>query len=236
MRVLVMGASGGTGRELVLQGLACGYRVRAWALHPAELTLQHDRLQYMHGDARDRQRLRAAIQGVDAVVCALGSTSGLTPTDLCGTVAERLVEAMQQQGLQRIVCVTSMGTTDALGPMHTRILDPLLLHPIYDDKRRQERILTQSGLAWTIVRPGRLLNGAPTFRAKASVGRSVPGLAVRRSDLAAFLLEELESCKFEHQAPYLAEPVSLRLHRWLVLGESWSMRAKRPRAASSGWI
>jgi uncharacterized protein YbjT (DUF2867 family) len=215
VRLLVLGASGGTGTELVLQGLARGHEVRAWSLSKAELPILHRRLVHVYGDARNPELLRAAVRGVDAVLCALGSTAGLVSTDLCGSVTQKLAHAMQRERVDRVLAITSMGTTAGLGPIHTHLFDPLLLHTIYDDKRRQERILMASDLSWTIVRPGRLQNGPPSFRARSSTGERIPGLAVRRADLAAFLLEELDERRFERRAVYLAEPAPLGLHRWL---------------------
>ena len=81
--VLVVGASGGTGRQLVIGALRRGLRVRAWSRVRWELPLAHVDLEHVVGDVRDPTVARRAVDGVAAVLCALGSQAGLARTDVC---------------------------------------------------------------------------------------------------------------------------------------------------------
>lgn len=219
-KILVMGASGGTGRAAVLRALAKGLSVRAWAYAPRELAFRHPALEVVSGDAREPELAARAVRGVDAVICALGSTQGLEPTRLCSEATAALVRAMRGAGPRRVIAVTSMGTTGKLGPVHERLLDPLLLHRIYDDKRDQERILEESELDWTIVRPGRLTDGPDRGLARAVLDGPLVGVTVSRAALARFLVDQLTSDRFHRLAPYLADPSPAWLpwHRVLTLG------------------
>jgi uncharacterized protein YbjT (DUF2867 family) len=216
--VLVLGASGGTGRHLVLDALARGHRVRAWSADAGELAIRHARLAHFVGDARDPRRAMAAIDGVDAVISALGSTGGLAPTDLCTQATRSLVEAMQASGVRRLVAITSLGTTAKLGPVHEHLVYPRLLSGIYDDKRAQEEIVRGSGLAWVILRPGRLTDGADRRRLRAVLEGPLPGVLVSRAALARFALDQLESDAFLGLAPYVVEQSAVPWHKVLTLG------------------
>jgi nucleoside-diphosphate-sugar epimerase len=217
-QVLVVGASGGTGRRIVLDALRRGHRVRAWSAKDDELPLAHPRLEHVSGDVRDAARASAAMHGVDAVVSALGSTRGLERTDVCerGTVA--IVRAMQRAGVDRIVTITSMGTTRKLGPVHEHLVDPLLLRGIYDDKRAQELRIRESGLRWTLVRPGRLTDRPDRRALRVVLDGPLPGVMVSRAALARFALDQLETEAFVGLAPYVVEPSFVPWHKVLTLG------------------
>lgn len=226
--VLIVGASGGTGRQLVMQSLARGYRVRAWSRHEDELALRHPALEHVAGDVADRALAERALDGVDAVVSALGSTHGLARSTVCAEGTRALIGAMHAQRVRRIVAITSMGTTDKLGPVHTHFFDPLFFRGIYDDKREQERQLEASGLEWVIVRPGRLIDAPETRRARVVFEGPLPGVHVSRAAVARFALEQLGSDRYLGLAPYLVEPALVPWHKILTLGTDG--RRARPAA------
>src|SRR5215469_15265263 len=75
MKVLVFGASGGTGHELVEQGLARGHAITAFVRRPEKLTIRHENIIIHQGDVRDRASVESALQGRDAAISALGGAS-----------------------------------------------------------------------------------------------------------------------------------------------------------------
>jgi uncharacterized protein YbjT (DUF2867 family) len=156
--------------------------------------------------------------GIDAVLCALGSTHGLTPTDICETGTRHIVEAMHTSGVRRIVALTSLGTTGKLGPVHEHLVYPALLRGIYDDERAQELRIRESGLCWTIVRPGRLTDAPDRRRLRAVIDGPLPGVLVSRAAVARFMLDQIESDAFVSMAPYLVEPALVPWHKAITLG------------------
>src|SRR6266436_9262191 len=80
MRLLIIGATGGTGRELVKQALERGHQVTAFVRTPARLRLAHERLTVVRGDVLDRSSVEAAVRGHDAVLSALGHKLWFYPT------------------------------------------------------------------------------------------------------------------------------------------------------------
>jgi uncharacterized protein YbjT (DUF2867 family) len=197
-RVLVVGASGGTGRELVAQALERGYEVTAFVRDPSKLRLEHPQLHTVRGDVLDPATLDGALRGQDAVLCALGHRQYFRPTRILSAGTANLLHAMQSHGVQRIVCETALGLGDSAGRMglyYTFFVIPLILPFYFWDKTRQEAVLASSATAWTLVRPGALTNAAPRgrYRHGAGIGNFLWTVRIARADVAAFMLDQLTS-------------------------------------------
>src|SRR6267378_1596904 len=150
MRILIFGATGRTGRELVAQALEGGHEVTAFVRDPNKLTLRGARLKITQGDIRLPETIRAAIPGQDAVLSALGVPS-LGRTTMLSDAAQEIVRTMEAKGVRRILWESSLGvgeTRGQLGPVYNRLLIPLLLRHIFADKQRQASILRASTLEW----------------------------------------------------------------------------------------
>lgn len=196
MHVLVIGASGGTGRQLVRQGLERGHTVTAFVRKPARFDITHERLIVVRGDVLDPASLSRAVQGQDGVLCALGHKRWFPPNRILSQGTRHLVEAMQTHGVRRLVCETSLGVGDSFGRMglyYTVFVVPFILPFYYFDKARQERVLRQSALDWVIVRPGALTNGKARgrWRHGPHVGSYLWTVRIARADTAAFMLDQL---------------------------------------------
>ena len=195
MKILVIGATGPTGRELVAQGMALGHQITAAVRKPESADLPPG-TNVVRADVTDAASLAAAVAGQDAVVSSLGTKAFRKPTTLFSQGTTNLLAAMKQFGVRRLVCITGIGAGDSKGHggfLYDRIIQPLLLEEIYQDKDRQETIVRQSGLDWTLVRPGRLTNGPQTgrFRELSDLDGITVG-KISRSDVAGFILAPLE--------------------------------------------
>ncbi len=202
MRVLVIGASGKTGHEVVRQALAAGHEVAAFVRDPSRLTVREPRLSVVTGDVRSADDLRRALAGQDAVISTLGGRAKDTMTRPLGdkpgvgvmeasTVA--MIEAAGEAGVRRVV----MMSTFMLAPnFRAGIMKPLALYykGMNDDKRGAEEALRASSLDWTIVYATRLTDGARSGRERlVPVTATVtPRDNMSRSDAAAFLLAQLD--------------------------------------------
>ena len=108
MRIVVFGATGGTGRQLTEQALAGGHQVTAFVRNPQSLGITHERLTLLTGDVLDPSAVERGMAGQDAVLCALGVPAGVKgPVTLCGDGTERILAAMARDGVRRIVCQTA---------------------------------------------------------------------------------------------------------------------------------
>jgi uncharacterized protein YbjT (DUF2867 family) len=206
---LVLGATGGTGRLLVEQALAKGLDVKVLVRSPEKANdLKEKGAKLVIGDARDERALEKALEGRDVVISALGTpVSPFREVTLLSTATRALVKAMKEKNVSRLICITGIGAGDSAGhggfAFNTLIL-PLLLRKVYADKNRQEAILRESGLAWTIVRPS-ILNNKPsgkTVRAVTDLSRFNGG-TISRADVADFILGQLRSETWLQRAPLI---------------------------------
>jgi len=205
-RVLIVGATGGTGRELVKQALARGYAVTALARTPARIEVTHPRLTVVQGDVLDPESVATAMRGQEAVLCALGHRRYAYPTRILSDGTRNIVQAMRAHGSRRLVCETSLGLGDSafrLGLLYTLFIIPVILPFYFWDKTRQEHMIARSSVEWVIVRPGALNNGDQ--RGRVQQGRGVGSLLwtvrVSRADVAAFMLTQLGSDAYLKSAP-----------------------------------
>lgn len=208
MKLVIIGASRGIGRELVVQALSAGHEVTACARHPQDIRPVHPRLRKLNGNILDPEAMRAAVAGQDAVVCAIGKkTPWEPPPDLFSRGTETLVAAMQSENVRRLVCVTGIGAGESRGHgglLYDTLFRSVLLKRLYDDKERQEAIVRASGLEWTLVRPGFLTHG-PRTREYAAITdlEGVTAGSISRADVAHFILQELTGSRYLHCAPLL---------------------------------
>ena len=205
-RVLIVGATGGTGRELVAQALERGHVVTALARNPLALEVAHPRLRVMHGDVLDYAAVEAAVQGQEAVVCALGHKRFFQPTRILSTGTRNIVRAMENHRVRRFVCETALGIGDSAGHMglyYTFFVIPIILPFYFWDKTRQERVIAASRVNWVIVRPGVLTKGAKRgrYRHGRRVGSFLWTVRISRADVAEFMLNQMTDTAYVGAAP-----------------------------------
>lgn len=207
MKVLVLGATGGTGRLIVHDALEKGHSVVALVRSKARAP-DLPGADIIEGDARDEGSLMRALDGCDAVVSSLGT--GLSPVSEVSLLTEAthaLIPAMKRSGVRRLICISALGVGDSRGHggfVFDRLFMPLLLRHAYKDKGRQEAAIRASSLDWVIVRPGMLINGPArgSLRATADLA-SVNGGKIARADVAHFVVEQLATDTWLKQTPVL---------------------------------
>jgi putative NADH-flavin reductase len=196
VRVLIIGASKGIGLETTRQALEAGYDVRALARSAAAIGFSNPRLEKVNGDALDHRDVEAALTGVDAVIVTLGVGLGelFRPVQLFSAATRVLIAAMKAQAVERLICVTGFGAGDSRASISClqRVPFQIVFGHAYDDKTRQERLIKESALDWTIARPGVLTGGRRTGRYKVlrepSQWRN--GI-ISRADVAEFLVRQI---------------------------------------------
>jgi putative NADH-flavin reductase len=206
MQILVIGATGGTGREIVKQALERGHDVVALARNPSKITTKHERLRVVQGDVMDRASIEAAVQGCNAVLCALGHKRWLGPSNIVSEGTRNIVRAMEKHGVKRLVVESALGVGDSIGRLglyYTLFTIPFILPFYWYDKERQERVVRASSLDWIIVRPGQLTNGRRrgTYKHGPRVGNYLWSVSISRADAADFMLNQLAETPYLRQAP-----------------------------------
>jgi len=205
----VIGATGGTGRQLVTLALDRGHEVTALARNPAVLDIQHQRLRTIRGNLLDTTCAEEAVRGQDAVVCALGHKRFFGPTRILSNGTRNLLRAMETHGVHRLVCETALGIGDSAGRMgvyYTFFVIPFILPFYFWDKTRQERLIAASHVQWIIVRPAALTNGAQRgiYRHGRHIGSFLWTQRISRADVADFMLNQLSDSTYLRSAPGLA--------------------------------
>jgi uncharacterized protein YbjT (DUF2867 family) len=200
-KIVVVGATGGTGRAVVLQALERQYAVTALVRDPAALDITHPRLRVVRGNVLDYSTVTEAVRGQDAVVCTLGHKRFFYPTRILSAGTSNILRAMEAEGVRRLVCQTSLGIGHSVGRMgvyYSLFIIPVILPFYFWDKTRQERTVAASGTAWTIVRPVALTNaaGRGAVRHGGDVGSLIWTRRVARADVARFLLDQLSDDQY----------------------------------------
>lgn len=200
MRLLVIGASGKTGHEVVGQALAAGHHVTAFVREPTRLAIRDERLSIVTGDARKTDDLRRALREQDAVISTLGGRPRRALMDALRGRPDRtmersttaLVAAANEAGVRRVVLLSTFMLAENFRP---GVLKPLIAFygPMNDDKRAGERALRRSGLKWTIVYATRLTEGERSGRERPvpATETVTPRSTVSRADVAAFLIAQI---------------------------------------------
>jgi uncharacterized protein YbjT (DUF2867 family) len=208
MKLLVTGATGGTGQAIVRLAIAQGHGVTALVRSVTKATALLPGATFVEGDARDEPAILRALSGCEAVISALGTPmSPFREVTLLSEATAALISAMTLQRVTRLVCITGMGAGDSKGHggvFYDRIFQPLMLRKVYQDKDRQEAIVRASGLAWVIVRPAVLNDKPATGRVTATVDlTTVHGGSIPRADVAGFVLDQLTGEQWVRKAPLI---------------------------------
>lgn len=190
MNILVVGATGGLGRDVVAESLAVGHQTAAVVRDPSRAALP-EAAQVAQGDVLDRSSLRSAVAGRDAVICALGTPSPRQASTLLARGTENLVEAMTAADVRPLACVTLLGVGDSRSncSLFYRGVILRVLAPMVPDKEAQEQVVRGSDLDWVLIRPPRFVRGRPRGTVKV-IGEGQSGRLghVVRADLARFVV------------------------------------------------
>src|ERR1700730_8644364 len=196
-RVLIVGATGGTGRQLVAPALEHGYAVTALVRDPSRLPVGHPKLTVIQGDVLDASSVDAAMRGQEAVLSALGHKRSFSPTRILSDGIGNILRAMETHGVPRLVCETALGIGDSAGRMglyYTLFVIPVILPFYFWDKTRQGRMIAASKLEWVIVRPGMLSSGKGlgTYPHGHHIGSFILTVRISRADVADFMLNQVQ--------------------------------------------
>lgn len=206
MKILIIGATGGTGKALVKLALEQGHFVTAFVRNPKEVKLTHTNLKVVEGNVLDISSLDMAMHGQEAVLSALGHKKWFIKTSILSRGTANIITTMKNNRVKRLVCETALGISDSrfrLGLYYTLFVEPVILYFYFRDKEIQERYIKESNLDWVIVRPGQLTNGKRTGRYKhgSDVGSYILTRSVSREDVADFMIKQIDDNRYLHKTP-----------------------------------
>lgn len=202
MKVIVFGASSGTGKQLIAHALRLGYEVTAFVRDASKLEPAQAGVKVAIGDALNPSDVEAAVKGHDAVLSALGPKG--KPAVMAAESTKNIIAAMEMHNVKRLVVVTVAGIPvpqDRRGFNLVSALIKLLLKDVFTDRENQLAVLEASKVDWVAVRVPRLTDDPPTGSVHAFFGNPSPTMKISRADLADFMLKQLTDDQWLRQAP-----------------------------------
>jgi putative NADH-flavin reductase len=209
MKIIVFGATGGTGKLIVTQALAKGHTVTAFARNPEGMPAD-PHLRVVKGDVFDFGAVVDAMRGHRAVLSALGART-TKKSDVLVTAIPHILEGMRQEYVTRLIVLGAAGLhpdwskyQNALTTMGLWIARKTALKHPFIDQAAQERLLAASDVDYTIVRAPRLMDGPFTGKYHVLPDALPSGaLRVNRADVADFMLQQITDPRFHRQGPYI---------------------------------
>jgi putative NADH-flavin reductase len=198
VKLIVFGATGGTGQCLVEQALAAGHEVTVFSRKGGQMS----RARVVGGDVLDRASVAEAVTGHDAVLSALG-TRPWRHQDVCSGGIAAILSAMKVAGVKRVIAMSSQGVGDSKLGGITGLGASLLLQKSFRDKHAMEVMLADSDREWIAVRPGILTNGKPRGAWRTDVDGELRSGKIARADVAAFMLQQLASDDWLRKRPVI---------------------------------
>lgn len=191
MRLLILGATGGTGKQIVTQALEAGHDVAALARSGAGPVPEHPRLRVIVGDLQNVTALADAMRGHDAVISAIGRGYSFKSEQLIERTVPVILAAMKAAGVRRLVFTSALGVGPSVrdAPIMARLFFRTLLRGIYADKLIGDQLIRNSDLDWTIVQPSQMTDGPLTRTYRSGPRLAMSGMPrISRADVAHFLL------------------------------------------------
>jgi putative NADH-flavin reductase len=205
MDIIIFGASGRTGRELVKQSLAQGHFVTSFVRSPEKLKITHPNLKVVQGDIINYRVVEHAVEGQDTVLSALGAASPFKFDQSVVDGMGNIIRAMETKGIPRLIYMSAIlvkETRNNAGFV-IRYIAPRLLSTEIAGHETRESMIKESKLQWTIVRPCTLTNGKhlAQFRSGENISSRGFTVTISRADVADFMLRQLKDNKFLRKSP-----------------------------------
>ena len=203
MKIVIFGASGRTGIITVFQALEKGHQVTAFTRKSSSVTIQHKNLLIHQGDILEYEKVKQAVEGQDVVISALGVESRNYTTVLSEGTAN-IIRAMNELKVKRFICMSSAGILGNDGGFwFGKIILPLFLKQVFEDKKRQMKLIQESNLEWVLIRPVGLTDAPKT--GKYQIYDKIPGSAtIPRADVADFMLKLMTDKKYDKMMPAIS--------------------------------
>ena len=200
MKIVLWGATGLTGREILSQALEGGHEVKAVARNPEQIEVEHANLTIVRGDVLNPESVQEAVAGGEVVISALGSGTSFAqarkPTTIYSEGFANIVAAMHKHDIRRFIAILSVGTVPDPNEafIHKKIIRPLIRGTYKDMKKAENFLAGCDDLDWVVIRPLRLMNTPRTGKYRTSVDILPPGgVGISRADVADFILKQVRT-------------------------------------------
>jgi putative NADH-flavin reductase len=210
VKVALFGGGGFIGSRVLEELLEAGHQVTALIRSPDRVAA-HAALTIVQGDVGDPAAVARTIDGTEAVISCLGTPRNEKQSvDFLAGALRSIIEAMERFGVERLVAISGAGITVAgeRKPFPHNAISALVKRLAPDTvaaKQREFAVLQASStIAWTAVRPARVVNGSATDRPRVTVDAGQLGMRVTRGDLARFMVVQLTDRSYVREAPFIS--------------------------------
>ena len=206
MNILILGATGSTGKILVDQALKQGHIVTALVRDKTKLGIEHANLRVHTTDILDESALAKELIGQDAVLSALGSGRNLH-SDIISRTMPVLISSMNKSKIRRLIFISSFGVgeTREQASFFSKLFFRVLLKDILADKFKADQMLRASDLDYTLVYPTRMTDGPKTGKYKAGTFIKIPfSPRISKADVVDFMLTEMKENHFVRQTAIIS--------------------------------
>jgi putative NADH-flavin reductase len=203
LNILIFGASGKTGKELVTQALNEGHDVTAFVRTPGKLKQSHEKLTIIEGNVGDYPTVENAIKMQDVVLSALGVASPLKKDQIVVSGIRNIIRAMEGAGVTRFIYLSFLGVDGGrdAGFMIKHIISRIV-HNEIEDHEEKEGLISSSSLAYTIVRPPKLTEGLKkgVYRSGEAIKSTSILPTMSRKDVADFMMKQISDNTYLRKA------------------------------------
>jgi putative NADH-flavin reductase len=199
MKITVIGANGRSGKLIVEEALAKGWKVVAYLRNKEKLPIQNNNLHFVEGDAYNQEKISEAIAGSDAVVSALGQSDISGEVNLMSDGMKRIIPAMEQNQVKRIIAIGGMGALQANENILIKDLPdfPAIYKNVSEGHFKVYELLRQTNLNWTFLCCPYIPDGAKTSNYQVRKDYMPQGKQqIYTGDIAHFIVNELEQNQF----------------------------------------
>lgn len=197
LNILVIGANGGIGKQTVELALQAGHNVTAMVRDPAKLAITHTNLQILKGDMLHPETFEDYLEDKDAVISALGTNTVNKPTILYSEGNKNLLKAMKKKSIRRVFFISASAIEiSPVLPFYVRFAEKYIVQKIlrhmYDDLRIMEKLIKDTDIDWTIMRPPRLTDKPVTGEYHFAINGFLKNcLSISRADVAHFMINNI---------------------------------------------
>lgn len=207
LNILVIGGTSGIGLEIVRLSVERGHNVTALARRPERMSFFHQQLTVLKGDVLDAESISSAISQNDVIISTIGMGPTRDPVNVFSEGMKNTLAMMNVSNKSRLITVTGIGAGDSNGHggfFYDKVILPLMLKTIYDDKDIQEALIKKSSTDWTIVRPGFLTDNPAENRYFVLTNLDgVKSGEISRADVAHFIIGTFEQGIYTHETVFL---------------------------------
>jgi putative NADH-flavin reductase len=217
MKILILGATGRTGRLIVEEALKQGYDLNVLVRDKNKISFSSKSIKVYQGTPTRRADLAAAMQGCDLIISALGIVRAsdapwsklITAKNFISESIKNVIAEADQQRLKRLITVSAwgVGETKKEIPFWLRwLINYTNLGPVYAEHEAEEKLLANSNLNWTAVRPVALNDSKKIKNLKVSFNNfPKPSLQISRQSVAKFIVDIVKSDKYDMKSPTISE-------------------------------